>query len=361
MAQQVVVGTPVYGAKKKNNFRLKDGDNIYRILPPLGSLAAEGKWAVFEKIHWGYRGSNGVRTFRCIEKKNFKTKMITQQCPECDLIAEKKTLHDATVKAKLAEGMTEDQAKEYVKPLADWLFSHNLDKKWYVNAVTQDGQIGRLAIPHKMYELLQQLITELVTNKGVDPIGVNGGLWFNLKRSGTGRNTVHSVSVVEIERVIEGQTMSMRKPAPLTQDVLSRLGAEAYDLGDGFRSLNYDDIKRIVSSGGDPEEVDQVFSTGERAANPTTQTASKGMVLSAVGNDDGEPDPDAVSGVMPTVVTPMSSTPPPLAAPPVAPQIDSAALIAQLQAQLQALQTPKKASANEAMDDETFMKNFGLK
>lgn len=259
----VAIGTPQYGAKKKNNFRLKDGSNIYRILPPLGTLAADGIWAVYDSIHWGYKGTKGHKPFKCIQKKDFKTKMVKVQCPECDKIAEYKSrLEDETARLK-ASGKTKEEIDEFLKPLADWLYSHNLDKKWYMNAMDKDGQLGRLAIPHKMYSQLQELITDIVTKKGVDPIAVDGGVWFDFIRSGKGRDTTHRVAIVEQNEVINGRVMSTYKPAPLTQDVLNRLGAEAWDLKNAVRVLNYDEINRIVSSGGDEEVVDGVFGNGE--------------------------------------------------------------------------------------------------
>src|SRR4051812_43763333 len=100
MTTNVAIGTPQYGGKKKNNSRLVDGDNVYRILPPLFELASEGVWAVYECLHWGFKGSKGMRPFRCIQKKDFKTKMVKVQCPECDQIAQRVASKEA-IEAKL--------------------------------------------------------------------------------------------------------------------------------------------------------------------------------------------------------------------------------------------------------------------
>ena len=48
------IGKPKYGNGKKI-FKIKDGDNVYRILPPLGKLADAGKWSVYQKVEWGYK------------------------------------------------------------------------------------------------------------------------------------------------------------------------------------------------------------------------------------------------------------------------------------------------------------------
>lgn len=331
MAAGIAIGTPQYGGRRKNNFRLQDGSNVYRILPPLGELATEGVWAVYDSLHWGYKGSKGMRPFKCIQKKDFKTKMIKVQCPECDKIAERQATYDDQMKALEAQGKSKEEAREYLKPLGDWLYSHNLDKKWYVNALAPDGKIGRLAIPHKMYVQLQEVIADLVSKQGVDPIGVDGGVWFDLIRTGKGNQTAHRVAVVEQVEVVNGRSMRVYKPAPLTQDVISRLSSEAYDLKNAVRVLSYDEIKSIVTSGGDPEVVDALFGSGEVRERATEAPT------------DDEPENGAVASTNAAMRTipAAPSEPAPVAAPtPVtaAAEDPAAAMKAQFEAQMKAMQ-----------------------
>ena len=371
----VAIGVPTYGTKKKLNFKLADGENIYRILPPLFSLAAEGVWAVYQSVHWGSKGVKGAKSFQCIQKTDYKTKMVKVQCPECDQIAQKlQSKNNAKEKFK-AEGKTELEITDLVKPHTDWLYAHNLNKKWFVNAMTQDGKIGRLAIPHKMYVQLQLAISALV-EKGLDPIGVSGGVWFNLVRTGLGNQTTHSVGVVEesMDVMVEGKKIrvSTKKPAPLTEEVLSRLQAEASDLKEIARKLSYEDISRITNSGYDPEVVDQVFSRGE--------------VFGDEGPSDDEPDLGVISAPMPSM-TPMNRelvSAPVLMAPVVQKAVETNPAKEQLDAQMKALQeqmnklqsmstptvapTPAPAPApatakmpdTTAMSDEDFVKAFGF-
>lgn len=353
----LAIGTPSYGGKKKNNSRLVDGDNVYRILPPLGELAAEGIWAVYECLHWGFKGTKGMRPFRCIQKKDFKTKMIKVQCPECNRIAEKLATLEDHKKRLEAEGKSKADVEEQLKPLSDWLFSHNLDKKWYVNALTMDGKITRLALPHRMYVQLQEKISEVIKD-GVDPIAVDGGVWFNLKRSGTGNQTTHSVSVVQetVMAEINGvkKPVPVNKAAPLTADVIQRLTAEAHDLKNSFRTLGFEDINRLVTSGGSPEVVDAVFSAGEFDRSPVTPDAD-------------EPEPGAVAKA--------PEAPKPLLPPETLKKVATADddVRAKLEAQMKAMQEqyaalakppetpPPAANAPAAkLTDEDFIKQFGF-
>jgi hypothetical protein len=337
----LAIGVPQYGSKKKNNWRIGDGDNIYRILPPLGKLAATGGWAVFEALHWGYRGSKGMRPFKCIQKKHFKSGMITVQCPECDKIAEYKGLLESAEEQKASEGMSKDQIKEAVKPLSDWLFSHNLDKKWYVNAMKEDGSIGRLAMPHKMYQALQQKIEKLINEDGIDPIAVDGGVWFVLTRTGKGVQTAFSVDVQYTQETVNGRKAKVIKPAALNEETLAKVAAEAYDLSDSFRKLTYDEIKRLVDSGGDQDEVDHVFSS------PDT---------------DGGMEPEPEAGAVASAPKANALTKPK----PVEKLTEQADIEAQVRAEVAARMAAKAGTsgvkkAEESQSDEDFIKQYMLK
>lgn len=70
-------GKPKYGFTKKKYFKIKDGEYVFGILPPMGKLAREGTWNVFYPVHYGYRNSKGkLVPFQSPEVINFKTKMV---------------------------------------------------------------------------------------------------------------------------------------------------------------------------------------------------------------------------------------------------------------------------------------------
>ena len=104
------------GGSFAKSFKIETDDkggtthNVYRIIPPMKSLAESGQWAFFDKIHYGYRGvdkmdptKGKLRTFRCIEDFDFSTKIIRRECDECEKIKAKKALlepREAEIKAK---------------------------------------------------------------------------------------------------------------------------------------------------------------------------------------------------------------------------------------------------------------------
>jgi hypothetical protein len=353
------IGTPSYGGGKRNNFKIKDGSNIYRVLPPCGSLAEHGKWAVYEAIHWGYKGGNNrIRTFRCPLQKG-KDKMVVKPCPECDKIAEQKATYDRLFKELTeAKGLSKDQAKEKLKYLGDWTQAHNRDAKWYMNVIDAQGQIGRLAIPHKMYEALKLAIGEVI-KKGIDPIAIDQGVFFDFQRSGTFNQTTHAVRVVTETFTPAGATETYErvKKAPLSPDQLKRMESEAYDLGDMFRTLTTDQVALLVQSGGEAEVVDSVFSAPESKKDVSTGVGTGLGFYEASSTAEEPSEADIKSGGT------LNTTPPPMPAP----NDEIQALLARVAA-LQAataVSTPAPAAAPppatspKAMSNADFMAAFG--
>jgi hypothetical protein len=366
------VGTAKYAAAK-HSFKMKDGSQIYRILPPLGRLADEGIWSKFEAIHWGYKGNGGkFKPFRCPQVK--QKKMVVVPCAECILRAQRKADYDNQYKNLVeAKKMSADAAKTQLKPLGDWLEAHNCDKKHYLNVINPAGEIGRLPIPYKSFQSLQKAIGELLKKK-VDPLAPDQGVWFDFNRSGTFNETVHTVSVVMEDVQVGTETLQRIKKAPLTEAILKRLESEAWDLSDMFRSASPDDVARLVSSGGDADVVDSVFSSPE---DPGRSTPGVGVSVGSFAEPDyGDeesvnpseiPDlPGEEPATSTTTATP--ATAPVLEAAPEAPSEEDLAMAA-LQAQMDALKAKSKPAATKTetkpaasaktMSNEDFLKNFG--
>src|SRR5271155_5530075 len=76
------IGKARYGSSvsQRKYFKLKDGEQAFRILPPLGELADAGRWSVFHSVHYGYKTSDGKqKPFLSPEVKNRKTNMVEVQ------------------------------------------------------------------------------------------------------------------------------------------------------------------------------------------------------------------------------------------------------------------------------------------
>src|SRR5277367_1302186 len=190
MNEETVVGKATYGKNNggrtnwaNSNWKIEEGeDNIYQLLPPFGLLAASGKWFFYDSGHWGYKLTNGkARSFRCVQRKNRKTKMIEVDCPECNKIQETKNLLDDRTKEWLSKGRSKDEIRDLSKPLTAWLFAHNNSKGFWLNARRQDGQMGRLFLKITAKQSLDTVIENLISKENItDPIAE--GVWFNFKK-----------------------------------------------------------------------------------------------------------------------------------------------------------------------------------
>lgn len=251
------IGRTNYGTRKRKNFwKLTDGESVYRILPPFGSLSASGRWSYWWKIHFGFMTSeNRMKPFACIEAKD-GNRMITQTCPVCEMALQ--------LKADIEKMRQNNEPQNVIDPLKRRLRAIDADSKHYVNAMALDGSLGLLKLPTRAMNALKDRI-ESLRKQGIDPINPEGGVFFVFRRSGTGLDTVHQVDVYTETKIVEGETYNKIKTAPLTEEILSRIEgehSEIFDLPTLYKKFTEEEVKLIVS--GDPTVMDRLFSMPER-------------------------------------------------------------------------------------------------
>ncbi len=258
-----------------NNWKVqgKGADNIYRLLPPLGELASEGRWECGHAGHWGYENTDKkARLFECIEVKNMETKQITTVCPECSehiapLKAEReKKFNEAVAFLQTKQGMSKEQAErvanEKLKAYDQTVNRYNRSYRIYVNAVNEKGEIGVLNMAYRHLQLLKKKIAEF-RKDGIDSFSPKQGVWFNFRYSGSAD---HTVDAVYVGNALEGQKL---KPGALGMDILKQLKNKAcLNLKDPWkaarlRTLTAEQIRNLVKAKGDPNLVDTYFSRGE--------------------------------------------------------------------------------------------------
>lgn len=297
----------------------------FRILPPMKSLAESGRWHSYHAIHFGYAGNDKqtpgkakIRPFRCIEERNYRTKMVTQSCPECEKIKAQEQLLDNMVARAKAAGKTEQDIDLMTAPLRQWLRDHNLDKKFYVAVFNEAMEPGVLSMSGRVKKALEEKAKELQLS-GIDPFDPAQGVWFNFVRVGRQKDVQDSVEVAMIQN---GRSMEIQ-PAPLTEEQC-RLAFEAIpDLTTLSRLITREQMQMLVNSGGDLDEVDAILEAGVREGSARSPSS-----------------PAVRAAPAPT----LTATPAPA---PAAPANDAAAQIAALQAQLAAAQAAV-AAANGA-------------
>lgn len=261
-----VIGTAKFGSetKKKDysnaNWKVEANQpNVYRILPPFKTLAEQGRWAQYEAVVWGFKGTNGKqKPFKSIQRKG-RNGMLEQDDPAVTWITSLNNQRQERLEEYKKEGMPLKTALAKVENLTELTSQYRVDKFFSVNVMRQDGAIGKLKLKIKAKQNLDLLFKRLMEEEGINPIDPSEGVWVDFRRNGEGRDTSYSCEVV-YDVITEGnRKLKAIKAAPLSEKDLARMKDEAFDLPFSYREIEYEDIKRMVDSGGDPAVVDSVF------------------------------------------------------------------------------------------------------
>ena len=190
------LGKAKFGFTQKKYFKLKDGDSKFRILPPMGDLADDGKWSMFYKVHYGYKNTKGkLRVFQSSLVVNRKTKMV--EVPD----AADQRVKDLKAKLEAAKAAGQKAVVEKIGPLVSGQKPmYNVDSNHYMNVIDDQGNIGVLKLRHRAMEALKVQLSKL-REKGVDPLSVENGRYFVFTRSGNGLDTSFAVSIRLIKDV----------------------------------------------------------------------------------------------------------------------------------------------------------------
>lgn len=333
------------------------GSKTVRLLPPMKTLKETGAWGVYHKQHYGYAVQDPkdptktrMRPFLCIEEKN-ENKMTTVSCPECRKVesVKQKLSDDMAIitKEQMDLGQTPAQAKAAAtaatQETADWLQAHNLDQKWFIPVMLEDGNFGILKVPHAAKKAIEKARKALRTDEdGRDVFDIDAGAWIKVSRAGSGRETEYDAVVVKETKVLEGTRVTVVKAAPLSDDQLrAALALPDPNTSSIVRKLTVDQIRMLAESGGTPDEVSAVLNLGQkeepRAATPAP--APKPAPVAAKPAPVAAPKPAAPAAA----AKPAPSAVKPTAA--VAPVDDEET---KLLKQLEELQNKKKAAAAAA-------------
>lgn len=291
-----VFGKAKFGGKR-TWFKLKDGDSVYRILPPMGELQDDGKWSAFYRIHYGYKNSaNQMRTFQSPLVQNYKTKMI--EVPDAAL----ERIQQLTVKLEEAKkAKNEELTQQLLKLVGGQKSRYNLDSNHYLNVVDLQGNLGILKIRHKAKMALDATIDRL-RKDGIEPLDPETGRFFVFSRSGTGRDTTYQVSVYKKKLTVSGVgdveqdvvhtiTDELAKRCLVVNKDGSYTYKEAANLSTLFKKPTAAEVLRIVKEG--EKAVDEILDS---------KTGDSGE------DDSGSEDDDTTNTAAPETTTQAATT-----------------------------------------------------
>lgn len=232
---------------KKKRFKVEEGNNIYRILPPFKSKS--NAIAKFWALYW-VEGTKGKRPVPSILVKD-KEGNITSPDPLFDKIQSEKL--------KLESMKKEGKPEAVIKALEESLNSLNLDKHYYLNAMNPAGEIGVLKIKYTSWQALKALLEEL-DKEGMDPINVgpDKGFYLNFKRTtGDDKRVAYTVEVAKKTVRENGKMVQHFQECPIDDTVLARMEKESEELDKLFKPLSFEEQKLVATL--DKQTIDRVF------------------------------------------------------------------------------------------------------
>ncbi|HLD91629.1 MAG TPA: hypothetical protein VI911_11580 [Patescibacteria group bacterium] len=366
------IGSARYGGGKKN-FKIKDGDNIYGILPPMGELADKGKWSQYYRIEWGYKDSTGKnKPFQDVRVTNRKTKMVEIESA-AHLLRESYEAH----KKNVAELFKAGQAtRDDVKEAAELCKRYNLECKHYMNVITPQGEIGLLKLGHRAKLALDGAIKSL-RDQGIDPIGLEG-MYFNINRfvpPGKALDTTYTVTPYQenVSVLLNGkqQIVQQRKAYVLDEIILSRLDQEAYELNKLYPVITAEQVEEIVNQPTEADvclAVDRILGKSDAPViddapeEEETPAVTKPIITKPVYQ---KPTTLAKPTVTPTVTTTKPVVTKPTVTKPVTttkPAVVSAPIVVEEDLETNPEETTEENSAvaQETMSNDDFLRSIGI-
>lgn len=232
--------------KEFTRFKIQDGDNIYRILPPFGE---NSNGYPYKK--WSYIWLNDPTTGR---RRPYASPyhLGDDKCP----VKEYADALAAKIKSLEAEytqqGLTEAQIKEKLKPVRSEQWKLKLTHGYAYNVADKSGKNGILEIKKTAHDGVKKKLGEYIKDYGQDPTSLNSdvndsGVWLNINRTGKGTNTEYTVNFNQtMEKDANGRPIRVDDRSPLSPAVVEGYADNGYDLTELYKPKTYDELKDIL-------------------------------------------------------------------------------------------------------------------
>jgi hypothetical protein len=291
--------------------KVKNGSNIFRILPPFGE-ASNGypfkKW----QIIWGLSDPTTGRT------RPYASPLMTEKrCPVTefvDSLKERLSKMDGDLKVM---GLDEKAVRKHPKYARLSQFIRDVSPKtvYIYNAADKSGVVGLLELKSTAHKGIKTCMSEYIRDYNQDPTSLNSddddsGVWFNIKRSGEKFDTEYSVEKVQSRmKDAAGKVSFVDDRSPLADVIVENYYNIAYDLSTIYKQTSYDEVSEVLqanldtfykvcpeadltvevnldSEDDEPEAV-VVKAATPNAAKPTTMKPSgKNIALNLQDEDD---------------------------------------------------------------------------
>jgi hypothetical protein len=268
-----------------NNFKLVDGANIYRILPPFGT-GHNGVWFAEWYLHWGFQNENGSNVpLAC----SYRTD--ERYCPICEEANEIRAKMDALVKDYTTDKKTDWEAvppaiqEKYYELRPSWN-DIKAQRGYYYNALNQANEVGILRLTPKTGKALNEKIKEAYNKKSIHALSLTKGIFFNIYRKRTGKRAFdveYSVDFFREEVEIEGHGVVEKiREAAVPETIAQNFESLAYDIHKMYTLRTAAELKKIMLG----EPVGSSSGNSNGATKTTVDSSEVAAAATAVGNDE---------------------------------------------------------------------------
>ena len=278
--------------------KVKDGHNVYRILPPFGE-SSNGypyrKW----QIIWGLMDPESGRA------RPFASSMTSEKrCPVTEYVQQLKKKSE-TLKAQLAAaGVSEDEATKRLTALNKLIIDLSPKTVYIYNAADKSGEVGLLELKSTAHKKMKAEMNNYIQTYNQDPTSLNSdandsGVWFDVVRTGMGRDTEYDVKTVQskIKDPNTGRVVFEDDRSALQDSIVENYNNLAYDLGAVYQNKSYEDLAEILQANMDdliaicPDADLNAFERVVLNSNPTpVKTTGTKTVAIKLGSDEDEGD-----------------------------------------------------------------------
>lgn len=279
--------------------KVKDGHNVYRILPPFGE-SSNGypyrKW----QIIWGLFDPESNRA------RPFASSMTSEKkCPVTEYVQLLKKKAENLKSQLAASGVSEEESKERLTNLNKLISDLNPKTVYIYNAADKAGEVGLLELKSTAHKKMKTEMGEYISLYNQDPTSLNSeetdsGVWFDVTRQGLGRDTEYDVKMVKLKskNPTTGKISFEDDRSPLQDSIVENYDNLAYDLGAVYQMKSYDELTEILAANMpsiieacpdadlENEGTVAIKATPAPAAKPAVKAGTKTVTLKMDDEDD---------------------------------------------------------------------------
>ena len=229
--------------------KVKNGSNIFRILPPFGDNSngyPYRKW----QIIWGLTdpSSGRVRPYASSlmsEKRDPVVEFVDGLKPRLDQM-------EGDLKGRGLDDKAVQKHPKYAR-LAKFIRDVSPKTVYLYNAADKAGTVGLLELKSTAHKALKEKMNKYIRDYNQDPTSLNSadddaGVWFDVTRSGEKFTTEYDVNVVQTTVKMNGKLMKEDDRSPLPEAVVQNFDNLAYDLSSVYKTNSYDELNEVLQA-----------------------------------------------------------------------------------------------------------------